>query len=431
MDYKQTIDYLFEKLPMYQRVGDSAFKKDLTNIIAFCKHLKNPQLKFKSVHIAGTNGKGSVSHLLTSALMESGLKVGLYTSPHLLDFRERIKINGKDVTQDFVVRFVKENKKIIEKVQPSFFEITVAMAFDYFAKQNVDIAVIETGLGGRLDSTNILNPLVSVITNISLEHEKMLGNTIEKIAVEKAGIIKKEIPVVIGEKKLSTEKVFQKIAEERKSPIYFVSDEYQFDFKGIENIFSVFNIFRNEKIIFDKLKCDLLGSYQGENINTVLKVLDIISDELKSEFNSMNLRKAFRQSIKNTNIHGRWELMEENPTVIFDISHNAVAVKNMLMQVNNYKFNNLHIVFGMSNDKSFENIFKLLPIEANYYFAKPNVPRGLDANKLKEIASKFDLKGKVFKTVKHALSTAKNNAVENDMILVTGSAFVVADAMSF
>ncbi|MBT7995551.1 MAG: bifunctional folylpolyglutamate synthase/dihydrofolate synthase, partial [Bacteroidetes bacterium] len=349
MNYRQTLHYLFEKLPMYQRVGAAAYKANLDNTIALANALGNPENKFRSIHVAGTNGKGSVSHILASVCMEAGLKTGLYTSPHLLDFRERIMLNGKMIPESTVIDFVQNNQKIIELIQPSFFEITVIMAFAYFAHEKVDVAIIETGLGGRLDSTNIITPLASIITNISLEHEKLLGDSIEKIAKEKAGIIKKQTAVIIGEKKDSTKETFLSKAKELSSPLVFAEEQYAYNPHGIKDDqieLELINL--NTKAHF-KLSCDLAGTYQGENICTCLTLFDTLKNELP--ISKDEILKGIANVKRNTSLRGRWEIMRKEPYMVFDISHNPVAITYMLEQLKSYTYNQLHIVFGMSDDK--------------------------------------------------------------------------------
>ncbi len=414
---------------MYQRVGPSAYKADLTNTMTISNYLGNPERKFKSIHVAGTNGKGSVSHMLASVFMEAGLKTGLYTSPHLLDFRERMSINGKMIPKNKVIFFVERNRKKIEEMQPSFFEITVLLAFDYFAKEKVDIAIIETGLGGRLDSTNIVTPLLSIITNISLEHQNFLGDTLEKIASEKAGIIKEKIPVVIGEKKESTKDVFISKAKNLKSELRFAEDYYSYKALGIKYDIAEFEIRDPDTQSSFHLTCDLTGSYQGENICTCLAAFDFLQKDLA--ISKESIRAGIAHVKKNTSLCGRWEILGKNPMLVCDISHNPVAIQYMLEQLNYHTYKKLHIVFGMSEDKSIDEVLSLMPAQATYYFAKPDVPRGMDADKLMQNALKYNLKGGSYLNVEAALKAAQCNATKDDFLLITGSAFVVADALSF
>jgi dihydrofolate synthase / folylpolyglutamate synthase len=403
MTYQQTLDYLFSRLPMYQREGVAAYKADIGNIVAASRKLGGPHKKFKSIHIAGTNGKGSVSHMLASILQEAGYKVGLYTSPHLKDFRERIKINGEMITEKEVVGFVKKNKVIFEKMQLSFFEFTVVMAFDYFAKQKVEIAIIEVGLGGRLDSTNIINPELSIITNIGLDHTNLLGDTLEEIAVEKAGIIKKNTPIIIGRKQKETIKVFRNIAQENDAELIYASEK-------------------------ESYKTDLEGIYQKENRNTCLTAIESLQN-MGWRIPESSIKKGLANTIKNTSLLGRWQLMSTSPATICDIGHNEDGIKQICRQLKNIKYDHLHFVYGTVNDKSLNEILTLLPKDAKYYFCRPNIARGLDEIELQEKADNKGLKGKAYSGVKEALETANKNATKDDLIFVGGSAFVVAEVI--
>jgi len=428
MNYTETIEYLFTRLPMFQRTGAAAYKSNLDNTIYLDKLLNHPHKNYPTIHVAGTNGKGSVSHLIASVLQESGYKTGLYTSPHLLDFRERIKINGISVSEEFVIKFTEKLKETIELIEPSFFEITVAMAFQYFAENKADVAVIETGLGGRLDSTNIIRPELAVITNVTLEHTALLGNTIEKIANEKAGIIKAEVPVVIGRKTNETDHVFLQRAWQNNAEIFFAPDYFDCRFKGNDHKYSVFDVFSNGEMLYPELFCDLSGSYQSENIATALQAISILQKSFtKVDFS--NISKGIKNVSKNTALHGRWEIIQEKPMLVLDIAHNPDAVKNMLRQLENHQFNKLHIVLGMSNDKNHKGVLSLFPNYATYYFCKPDVPRGLDASELTLMAKTFKLNGNNCISVDYAISEALKNANESDLILVTGSAFVVAEGL--
>lgn len=405
MTYQKTLDWLFSKLPMYQRVGSVAFKKDLTNTLALAKYLGNPQQKFKSIHVAGTNGKGSTSHMIASILQESGYKVGLYTSPHLKDFRERIKINGKEVTKRFVIDFVENHKVFLEQQGLSFFEMTVGMAFHYFAIQEVDIAVIEVGLGGRLDSTNIITPIISVITNISYDHMQMLGNTLPQIATEKAGIIKPNIPVVIGEKQDEVIDVFIEKAKKSNSQFIIASE--------------------TEK---SELPSDLKGIYQIKNKHTVEAALKIISQKgfpLSDKF----IRKGLLNVVKNTGLKGRWQTLKAKPKVVCDTAHNEAGIKYTMQQVSEQIFKNLHFVIGVVNDKDISHILPLFPKNAIYYFCRPNIPRGLNAEILKQKALEFGLIGSSYQSVKEAYEMALKNANIRDFIYIGGSNFVVAEVV--
>ena len=402
MNYQQTLEWLFAQLPMYQLQGASAYKKDLTNTILLANHLGNPENKIKAIHVAGTNGKGSTSSMMASVLQEAGYKVGLYTSPHLKDFRERIKINGVDISQDFVVDFIAENKSFFEENQLSFFEMTVGLAFDYFVKEKVDVAVIEVGMGGRLDSTNIITPLVSVITNIGFDHTQFLGNSMEAIAFEKAGIIKPNVPVVIGEYTNETKDVFLDKATACHAEIYFASD-----------------------LIAKEYPSALLGDYQIHNKKTVVQTIEVLKSHFK--VSEENLQKGLMNVVENTGLLGRWQQIHSNPKVICDTAHNSHGLKIVLHQIQKEEFDQLHFVLGVVNDKDLEDILPLFPKNATYYFSKPNIPRGLDALILQQKAAEFDLNGKVFDSISGAYEGALKNASANDFIYVGGSTFVVAE----
>lgn len=402
MNYKETTEWLFDQLPMFQMQGASAYKKDLTNTLLLAEYLQHPETKFKSIHVAGTNGKGSTSSMIASILQEAGYKVGLYTSPHLKDFRERIKINGEMIAEDFVVDFVMQNKRFFELNQLSFFEMTVGLAFDYFAKEQVDVAVVEVGMGGRLDSTNIISPLISVITNIGFDHTQFLGDTLSKIAFEKAGVIKKNIPVVIGEYVEETKKVFQEKAIIEDAPIYFAQD--------------------NPEVIFD---CALLGDYQVQNKKTALQTINL----LKNNFNisETNIRNGFKNVILNTGLLGRWQILNSNPFVVCDTAHNSHGLKIVLNQIEKQHYETLHFVLGVVNDKDLDSILPLFPKKAIYYFTKPNVPRGLDSKILQEKGREYGLIGCLYDSVTEAYAEALNNATPSDFIYIGGSTFVVAE----
>jgi dihydrofolate synthase/folylpolyglutamate synthase len=403
MNYTDTVSWMFSQLPMYQNKGKAAYKADLSNTIKLSKYLGFPEAKFKSIHVAGTNGKGSTSHMLASILQEAGYKVGLYTSPHLKDFRERIKINGRVISKQFVIQFIKSNKPFFESNLLSFFEMTVGLAFNYFAKQKVDVAVIEVGLGGRLDSTNIITPEVSVITNIGLDHTQFLGNTIKEIAFEKGGIIKPNVPVVIGETQRETKPVFTALTKKNKAPIYFA-----------------------DELIITDYPSDLRGNYQKHNIKTAIQT---IAEIRKKGFKILekNIKEGLLNVIKNTDIKGRWQVLQTAPKIICDIAHNKEGLTFVINQIKEEAFENLHVVLGMVNDKEIDNLIDLFPKKANYYFCKPNVERGLNAEILKTYFVKKGFKGSVYKTVKSALDSAKKNADKNDLIYVGGSTFVVAE----
>ncbi len=406
MNYSETLDWMFSQLPMYQKQGASAYKEDLTNTILLANHLQNPEKEIKTIHVAGTNGKGSTSHFLASILQEAGYKTGLYTSPHLKDFRERIKINGEDISEDFVVDFIATNKTFFEKNQLSFFEMTVGLAFDYFHREKVDIAIIEVGLGGRLDSTNIISPLLSVITNIGLDHIQFLGNTIKKIASEKAGIIKPKTPVVIGEYTSQTKPVFENKAKETQSEIFFASDLIQETYPSV-----------------------LLGDYQVQNKKTVLQAIRVLQSQNQFKISEENIKDGFWNVVKNTRLQGRWQQLGSNPKIICDTAHNKHGLEIVMKQLQRENFDTLHFVFGVVNDKDLEDVLPLFPKNAKYYFCKPNIPRGLEALILAEKATSFGLNGKVFNSVTEAYAEAKKNASENDFLYVGGSTFVVAEIL--
>ncbi|WP_232225349.1 bifunctional folylpolyglutamate synthase/dihydrofolate synthase [Christiangramia salexigens] len=403
--YNETVEWMFQQLPMYQRVGKQAFKKDLSNTLKLAEHLNHPEKKFRSIHVGGTNGKGSVSHMLASVFQEAGYKTGLYTSPHLKDFRERIRVNGEMIPEQKVVNFIDSNKEFLEANSLSFFEMSVGMAFDHFAKEKVDIAIIEVGLGGRLDSTNIIRPELSVITNIGKDHTAFLGNTYPAIAFEKAGIIKKSVPVVIGEKHPETVEVFKEKAGAESSKIYFAED-----FK------------------FQSLASDLKGFYQKKNVNTVLTALKVLKDKdwLISE---EVVETALLKVKENTGLRGRWDILSSRPEVICDTAHNREGLEIVMDQLKAEKFNKLHIVMGVVNDKDLSTILPLFPKNAFYYFCKPDVPRGLDANNLQKEAAKFGLKGKTYNSVLEAFRAAKITADAEDLIYIGGSNFTVAEVL--
>ncbi len=424
MNYQETVDYLFNKLPMFSRIGVAAYKNDLTNTIQLCEALGNPQNKFKTIHIAGTNGKGSTSHMLAAILQTAGYKTGLYTSPHLHDFRERIKINGELCDKDFVIDFTQKIQPQIEKLEPSFFEITVAMAFYYFAQQEVDIAVIEVGLGGRLDSTNIITPELSIITNIGWDHMNLLGNTLKAIAGEKAGIIKPHIPVVIGEVIEETKQVFEK-AGINSTIIYAQEKRYVSDWLAESNHLQI-TVVEKEKNEYEKYLLDLPGLYQRKNLLTVLAA----SAELKRlgwNINQPIIHTALLHVKKLTGLHGRWEMIHHHPTVVMDVGHNVDGIKaiNEQLELSNYR--HLHIVIGMVKDKDIDAVLKLLPTHANYYFTKAQIPRALDEISLLKAAMELGLKGQSYVEVNEAIKVAMDNAKIDDIILICGSVFLVAE----
>ncbi len=403
MTYQDTVNWMFQQLPMYQNQGKTAYKANLDNTLLLADYLQHPEHKFKSIHVAGTNGKGSTSHMLASILQEAGYKVGLYTSPHLKDYRERIKINGKEVSKRFVVNFMKAHKVFFETHALSFFEMTVGLAFDYFVKEKVDIAIIEVGLGGRLDSTNIIKPEVSVITNIGFDHMQFLGDTLEAIATEKAGIIKSRIPVVIGETQKETVTVFKDIAKKCQSDIYFADQE-----------------------ITKLLESDLKGNYQQKNISTVLKTIEVVRNSSFS-ISDETIKNGLLNVVKNTGLKGRWQVLQQQPKTICDTAHNKEGLSYTMIQLQAETYDQLHMVFGVVNDKDISSILELLPKKATYYFCKPNIPRGQSAEELQSVFIQNGFKGKAYSSVNEALEAAKKNANEDDLIYVGGSTFVVAE----
>ena len=430
MTYQQTIDYLYAQLPVFSRIGIAAYKEDLHNTIALCKALDDPHTKFKIIHVAGTNGKGSTSHMLAAMLQQAGYKTGLYTSPHLTDFRERIKINGEMVSEDFVIEFVQCTKEISDTVQPSFFELTVAMAFDYFAKEKVDIAVIETGLGGRLDSTNIITPLLSIITNIGYDHMNILGDTLEKIAYEKAGIIKPNVPVVIGEWLDETKTIFIDKAAQTNSPIHFAQQEYT-----VSNISSgtyqlQCDVTSVEYHITEHFILDLNGIYQTKNLRTVLCAEGLLM-QLGFTIPNKTEKFALANTKKLTGLHGRWDVIAEQPTIVLDVAHNEDGIRQLLVQLSviSDQFEHLHIVTGMVKDKDVDKVLSLLPKEAVYYFTNAHIPRALPAADLQTTAKEHGLHGKSYDDVNIAIAAAKQQAGINDLILVCGSVFLVGEVV--
>ncbi len=428
MTYAETLDYLYNKLPMFSRIGAAAFKKDLTNTIALCEALDNPQNKFKTIHVAGTNGKGSTSHMLAAVLQNAGYKTGLYTSPHLHDFRERIKINGMLCDEHFVVDFTQRIMPLIDEIEPSFFEITVAMAFDYFALQKVDIAIIEVGLGGRLDSTNIITPELSVITNIGYDHMNMLGNTLQLIASEKAGIIKPNIPVVIGEYIAETKPVFVDKAAVENAPIIFAQQKrYVAEFTNAHHQLQI-SVAEHGNDKREDYVLDLPGIYQTKNLVTVLEALHQLR---LSGWNIPEdiVKKALHKVKKLTGFYGRWQLINEHPNIVLDVAHNEDGIKQLVEQLELTTYNHLHIVMGMVKDKDSTKVLQLLPKNAIYYFTKAHIPRALDEAELQATAATFNLQGHHYPAVNIALQSAVDKAQKDDLILVCGSVFIVAEVM--
>lgn len=427
MNYQETLQYLYSQLPMFSRIGAAAYKKDIHNTVALCNALGNPQNQFKSIHIAGTNGKGSTSHMLAAALQQQGYKTGLYTSPHLKDFGERIRINGAMIDPEFVIQFTEKTKALCKSIQPSFFELTVAMAFEYFAVQKVDIAVIETGLGGRLDSTNIINPILSIITNIGFDHTQFLGNTLEAIAFEKAGIIKQHTPVVIGEVIPETKKVFEEKANFTNSSILFSEDCYDISVKDHRNNQMVCEVLNKTTQEFNVLITDLNGLYQTKNLKTLLTSIDVLNKNgitIKEE----NVATALANVKKLTGLRGRWDIISNEPTIILDVAHNKDGIQTLLHQLNsNYLNSKFHFVLGFVNDKDIDSILDLLPKAASYYFTNAHIERALPHDKLKLLAKEKNLSGDSFDDINQAIVNAINNAQKNDVIIACGSFFTLAE----
>lgn len=424
--YTEAIEYLYNRLPMFTRDGASAYKKDLDRTVALCRSLDNPQHKFKTIHVAGTNGKGSSSHMLASIFASAGYKTGLYTSPHLVDFRERIRINGHQIAPDFVIDFVNTQKDLIEEIQPSFFEVTVAMAFDYFAKEQVDIAIIEVGLGGRLDSTNIISPEVSLITNIGMDHMNLLGDTIEQIAFEKAGIIKSQTPVVISESNPLTQQVFNNVASSVNAPIVYA--DQMFTATCLHKDVNVQHIQVKQANNIHNYDLDLTGGYQLKNVVGVLCAVNELQnlgytiEEEHIEFGLSHVQTL-------TGLQGRWQTISNNPLIICDTGHNEDGIKEVINNLNDVKFNNLHIVIGAMKDKDLSHMLPYLPKTAHYYFTQPDMPRAMSASELANMANSLGLTGKICGSVINGLTHAKEQYGENDLIFVGGSNFVVAEIL--
>ncbi len=427
MNYSEAIQYLYTKAPMFSRIGKSAYKNNLDNTWALNKYFNEPHTHYKTIHIAGTNGKGSVAHTLASVLHEAGYSVGLYTSPHIKDFRERIKINGLQISEEEVIQFIEQHKFIIEKIQPSFFEIITMMAFDYFARQKVDVAVIETGLGGRLDSTNIINPVLSIITNIGWDHTDLLGDSLKKIATEKAGIIKKQIPVVVGEHQNETDKIFIEKAIQCNTECFFAEDTYIINnVFATQNNFLQFDILKDGKEYLPALKFQLLGKCQEKNIITILKSIDLLN-EMGVEISEHHIYRGCKNVIDSTGLLGRWQIIQRKPLVICDIGHNKPALEWNMKQLGEIKKNNLFFILGFMKDKDIPSMLTLLPVDAFYYFVQADIPRAIPAKELYDIATTFSLKGKVVPSVKEAYSMALSQADVNDVIYIGGSTYIVAE----
>lgn len=429
MDYQETLQWLFSQLPMYQRIGKAAYKADLETTIQLLDKLDNPQEKFKALHIAGTNGKGSVAHVLASVLQEAGYKTGLYTSPHLKDFRERIKINGEMIPESMVVAFTDKNTKLFEDLQPSFFEMTVAMAFDHFANEKVDFAVLETGMGGRLDSTNVSKPVVSVVTNIGHDHMQFLGDDVEKVAIEKAGIFKESIPVVIGEKQSWISEVFEKAAKEKKTSLVYADEHVELKpIQRRDKTKQFYDVWFNNELYLENLASPLLATYQIKNLKTAIQVLELLNNN-NIEIERKTIAEGIENTLENTNLMGRWQILSTNPLTICDTGHNPEGLQAVLDQINQTQFNHLHFVFGMANDKNPESMLYLLPNDATYYFCKPDIPRGMDADVLQQHGFKAGLRGNAYSSVREALNSAINNSGADDLVFIGGSTFVVAEVV--
>lgn len=424
MNYKETLDWLFAQLPMYQREGQAAYKANLDNTLVLDEHFHHPHQKFKTIHIAGTNGKGSVSHMLASILQEAGYKTGLYTSPHLKDFRERIKINGEMISEQYVIDFVRNNRELFANLKPSFFEMTVAMAFKYFKDQQVDIAVIEVGLGGRLDSTNIITPLASVITNISFDHMALLGDTLEKIATEKAGIIKSHIPAVAGSRDTAYDFVFEKKARDCHAPLEFAGDNWTCH----HNEDGSYNLIRKDGWQFDQLVCELKGAYQRKNIPAVLETIPALRRQ-GIQITDAQIRQGIAHVIRNTGLFGRWQTLAQHPLTICDTGHNIDGITEVTEQLKSCHYRTLHFVIGMVNDKDVNSVLEILPKDAVYYFCKASIPRAMDEHLLAEKAESAGLRGKCYPTVATAYAAAREKASGEDMIYIGGSTFVVAEVI--
>jgi len=425
MTYQQAIRYLYQKLPLYSSIGIRAYKADLTNTLALCKFLGQPQEKIRSIHVAGTNGKGSTSHMLAAIFQEHGYKTGLYTSPHLKDFRERIRINGRMIRKRSVARFVETVNAVATQIGPSFFELTFVMALQYFAEEQVDIAIIETGLGGRLDSTNVIMPEVSVITNIGFDHMDILGKTLDRIAFEKAGIIKKKIPAVIGETTEVTRNVFLARARELDAPLFFAEDIYHLHRAQLAKKSLEVTLENCSDGNLRPFKLDLGGLYQQKNLRTVITATDVLKERYSLEENK--IRAALRHVKRRTGLHGRWEVIRTRPLVVLDVAHNADGISQVIDQIRRTRYRALHMIFGMVRDKETDPVLALLPREATYYFTRAHIPRALPEQDLSRLAAVFGLQGETYQDVNQALRSALASAAPEDLIVVCGSVFVVGE----
>ncbi|MGQ1946206.1 bifunctional folylpolyglutamate synthase/dihydrofolate synthase [Geofilum sp. OHC36d9] len=427
-NYDEAIDFLYDQLPVFQRSGVVAYKNNLDNTLELDDYFAHPHRHFKSIHVAGTNGKGSVSHILSSILQEAGYKTGLYTSPHLRDFRERIRVNGCMISKVEVTNFVNCHEVIIREVEPSFFEMTVAMAFDFFSRSEIDVAVVEVGLGGRLDSTNIINPLVSVITNIGFDHTALLGNTLTAIAGEKAGIIKPAVPVVVGRRQKETEPVFIGKAIQNDSSIVFAADHFSVAMGSLNDGFRVIDIYHDNNLFLSGVRLPLAGIYQSENVACVMAAVM----ELRAAgfvVSKTHIKKGLENVIVNTGLMGRWQVLEHHPQVVCDTGHNEDGIRQVVAQLKECTYEQLHVVIGMAGDKEVDEVMALMPKDAVYYFTRADIPRSMPADKLMQIGHRHGLRGDMFHSVKEAVAAAKKNASVNDLIFIGGSNFVVAEVV--
>jgi dihydrofolate synthase/folylpolyglutamate synthase len=428
MTYAQTLQFLFTRLPMFSRIGAAAYKADLENTITLCKHLDNPEKYFKSIHVAGTNGKGSVSHMLAAVFQSAGYRTGLYTSPHIKDFRERIKVNGKMIGEDFIVDFTERIKPLIDDIEPSFFEITVAMAFDYFRNEEVEIAIIETGLGGRLDSTNVITPELSIITNIGMDHMNLLGDSLEKIAFEKAGIIKKGVPVVVGEILEETLPVFKKTAANQEALLSIASEKRQVADWKWENHELLVEVSEKNKTDHDRYQLDLQGLYQLKNLLTVIESIHQLK-QIGWNIDEKAVHEGLKHVKKLTGLHGRWETIHQSPTIVLDAAHNADGIRQLVRQIELTDHHALHIILGFVRDKDIDHVLSLLPSPAHYYFTQADIPRALEADTLWMLAKVHGLKGNTYSNVNDALSAARTKAQQNDLIIICGSIFILSEVV--
>lgn len=430
MSYQETINYMFNSLPMYHRIGKAAYKADITNTVQLMEHLGNPHQAFRSIHVAGTNGKGSVSHFLASILHKAGLKVGLYTSPHLVDFRERIRIDGQMIPQDDVVQFIQDHRSFLDQHQLSFFEMTVGLAFDHFRRQQVDVAIIEVGMGGRLDSTNVIRPQLSVITNISFDHTQFLGDTLDKIAAEKAGIIKQGVPVVIGETHPLTAPVFTSIAHQQDAHIVFADQHYVIRPSDPDAVAGFhFDVLRDGQLLRQQLFSPMGGWYQLHNLATLMQVVELLP-KVGFPVGEQHIADGIRDVVTDTALHGRWEVLAQQPLTICETAHNEAGITSMLGKLASMHYSHLRIVYGCVNDKDYTSILRMMPHQATYYVTRPNVPRGLDADTLLQAVHAEGITAHSYPTCQEAIQAARRDAAPTDLVLVTGSIFLVADAVA-